>query len=452
VFLGTIFPTGGAFANLVQPLENATQLAIEDFNAETTLQGDRRVAWVGCDDTTGADAAVAAAQHLVHDVGVPAIVGPVFSESTLAIAEEVTIDEGVFVITPTASAVSITELSDDNLVWRTIAPDTYQAHAIVDRVVDLRDDPSPLERLLVLAKDDAYGDGLRAAVQPALEAALPANVELHFETYENPAVFTSQEEMAASYGAVIASAFESLPTTYSDADDHFTDVLVIGTSEAQAMLYAYISAWSLTMAPPAPDPPLPRFMFSHGAVPDMARYVSDIGVLPGTEPLAPLVPLIQSRLEGVTPVVFDPDNFAAFNIRYRIRFNDQEPITASSLSYDATLATLFAMCTVGDDEAVTGARIADAMPRLMAPGSAVVSFSGATLAFVSQARNALVVEDGSVDLRGVSGELLWDGEGDIRTDLLGWDLVDNAGQPLLAATRTYLLDPAPAEDGAWSDL
>ncbi len=451
VFLGTIFPTGGAFANLVQPLENATQLAIEDFNDKTTLQGDRRIAWVGCDDTTGADAAVAAARHLVDVVGVPAIVGPVFSESTLAIAEEVTIDQDVFVITPTASAESITALDDRNLVWRTIAPDVYQANAIVDRMNDLVDDSFPLRRVLVLAKNDAYGNGLLTAVQPALESTL-GSVKIHFATYENPAGFASQEEMLASYGAVIAAAFGSLPSTYQDPDDHFTDVLVIGTSEAQALLYAYISAWSLTLGPPSPDPPLPRFTFSHGAVPDMARYVDDIGVVPGTDAMAPLVPLIRSRLQGITPVVFDQENFAAFNIRYRIRFNDQVPLTASSLRYDATLATLFAMCTVADDEAVTGSAIAAAMPRLMDPDGTFVSFSGANLAFVSQARNALVVANGSVDLRGVSGELLWDAEGDIRTDLLGWDLVDNAGAPLLAATRTYVLGPAPAVSGAWIDL
>jgi branched-chain amino acid transport system substrate-binding protein len=452
VFLGTIFPTGGAFANLVQPLENAAQLGIEDFNEETTLQGDRRVAWVGCDDTTGADTAVAAATHLVQNVGVPAIVGPVFSESVIAVAEDVSIDAGVFLVTPTASAVSISSLPDDDLVWRTIAPDTYQANAIVDRMHDLTTEAFPLQRLLVLAKGDAYGNGLLTAVQPELEAVLPGSVEIHFASYENPAGFASQEEMLASYGAVIASAFGTLPGTYADPDDHFTDVLVIGTSEAQALLYAYISAWSLTLGPPTPDPPLPRFTFSHGAVPDMARYVSEIGVVPGTEPLEPLAPLIRSQLEGITPVVFDPENFAAFNIRYRIRFNDQVPLTASSLSYDATLATLFAMCTVGDDDPVTGAAIASAMPRLMDPQGTFVSFSGATLAFISQARNRLVVADGAVDLRGVSGELLWDAEGDIRSDLLGWDLLDNGGAPLLAATRTYLLGPAPAEDGAWSDL
>ena len=452
VFIGSIFPTGGAFENLVQPLENAHQLAVEDFNEETTLQGDRQIAWVGCDSTAGADAAVTGAQHLVDNVGVRAIIGPVFSESVLAVAEEVTIASDVLLVTPTASAVSITGLDDNDLVWRTIAPDVYQANAIIDRMDDLQSDAFPLQRLLVLAKDDAYGNGLREAVQPALEAVLPGTVELYFATYENPVTFDSQDEMLAAYGAHIAGAFGSLPATYTNPEDHFTDVLIIGTSEAQSLLYAYISAWSTTLGPPLPDPPLPRFTFSHGGVPDMERYIEDIGVIPGTEPLEPLAPLIQNQLQGITPVVFDEQNFASFNIRYRIRFNDQEPLSASALSYDATLATLFAMCTVAEDDPLTGAALASAMPRLMDPSGTFVSFSGSALDFISEARNALVVDGGSVDLRGVSGELLWDDAGDIRTNLLGWDLLDNAGSPLLTPTRTYILNEAPAEDGAWIDL
>src|SRR5690606_24334240 len=83
VYIGSIMPTGGIFENLVTPLQNATQLAIDDFNDVTTLQGGRPIAWVGCDDTAGAAQAVAAATHLVDDVGVPAIIGPIFSESVL---------------------------------------------------------------------------------------------------------------------------------------------------------------------------------------------------------------------------------------------------------------------------------------------------------------------------------------------------------------------------------
>ncbi len=458
VFFGSIMPTGGSFANLVQPLENALQLAVEDFNNETTLQGDRRIAWVSCDSTAGTDAAVTSARHLVDNVGVPAIVGPVFSESTLAVAEEVTVDAGVFLLTPSATATTITDIDDNNLVWRTIAPDTYQANGFIDRMVDLRGEPeeSRLERILILAKNDVYGTGLLGAMQSELEAELPG-VEIFASTYENPLSFDSQEDLLASYGATIAGAFGELPGTFENRDDHYTDVILIGTSETQSLLYAYLSAWgTLQVPPPAASPGMPRFTFSHGSVPDLQRFIDEIGVLPGTEPLEPLKPLITSSLRGVSPIIFDTDNFNAFNIRYRIRFNNQDALTSSSLAYDATLATLFAMSAVPESDEITGAAIAASFGDLMDPDGTAVSFSGSTLGFISEARNALAVEGGTVDLQGVSGELTWDENGDIRTGLFGWLVLDNDPgadvDPLLTPTDIYVLNEAPAADGNWVPL
>ncbi len=458
VYIGSIMPTGGAFENLIQPLQNAMQLAVEDFNAETSLQGDRRIAWVACDSTAGLDAAVAAGQHLVDNVGVPAIIGPVFSESVLEIASEITVDNDVFLISPTATATSISELADDDLVWRTIAPDTYQASGIVDRMVALRglDASTRLERLLVLAKGDTYGSGLLGAIQSELEDALPG-VEIYASTYENPTNFDSQDELLASYGATLAGAFTDLPGTFTDREDHYTDVLILGTSEAQSLLYGYMSVWAtFQVPPPDPSPGLPRFTFSHGAVPDMQRYINDIGKLDGTDGLVPLKPLINASLQGISPIIFDIDNFGAFNIRYRIRFNNQDALTSSSLSYDAALATFFAMSAIPGDEQITGSKIAATFPSLMDTDGTAISFSGSTLSFISEARNAMAVDGGSVDLQGVSGELTWDEAGDIRTGLLGWDLLDNDPgadvDPLLTAARTYILNEAPATDGTWVDL
>jgi len=452
VYLGSIFPAGGAFEDLVQPLVNAVQLAVEDFNDNTTLQGDRQVAWVSCDSTTGVDAATAAATHLTQNVGVPAIVGPAFSESVLAVAMDVTIDAGVFMVTPTATATSITELDDNDLVWRTIAPDTYQANGIIDRIAERRAEPveTRLERLLVLAKDDAYGTGLLGGVQSDIEAALPG-VEIHFTTYENPATFDSQEDMLASYGATIAGAFAELPGTYENREDHYTDILFIGTSETQALLYAYFSAWSLS------QPPLPRFMFSHGSVAELERIVNEIGPTPGTEGLVAAKPIINGNIEGVSPIIFDLANFDAFNIRYRIRFNNEDALTSAALSYDAAMATLFAMASVPGDQEITGPGIAAAYPSLMDADGTAISFSGATLSFIEDARNAMAVEGGSVDLQGVSGELTWDDAGDIRTNLYGWILVDQdpdamVVDPRLTPNRTYVLDAPPSAEGTWVDL
>lgn len=450
VFVGSIMPTSPPFENLVQPLENAVQLAIEDFNQETTLQGDRQIAWVGCDDSAGGDAATNAATHLVTNVGAPAIVGPIFSESVIDVANDVVIDAGTFLMAPAATATSISNLDDDDLVWRTIAGDVYQANAVVDRFIDL-DAVAPVTNLLILAKDDAYGNGMLNDVLPDLEDALPG-AEIYSALYPDPTSFASQEELLASYGMILGGAAVD-PAN----NPYYTHVLFIGTSEIQALLYSYLGAvWQGAMGDP-----MPLFTVTHGAVPELERFIDEIGVVPGTEPLVPLKPLIEFRLQGTTPVVLNPVNFEAFSVRYRIRFNDEEPLTSSALSYDATMSTLFSMCTVEAADPVTGAGIAAGMPRLVDPDGDFVSFSGSDLSFIVDARNALATGDGSVDLQGVSGELQWDvATGDIRADVWGWDILDGTGtppmgdgsMPIATPTRIYLLDPEPAVDGVWMDI
>lgn len=93
----------------------------------------------------------------------------------------------------------------------------------------------------------------------------------------------------------------------------------------------------------------------------------------------------------------------------------------------------------------------------MDPDGTAVSFSGATLSFITEARNAMAIDGGSVDLQGVSGELTWDDAGDIRTGLFGWILTDldkapETVDPRLVPNRTYALDPAPSDEGTWVDL
>ena len=446
VFVGSIIPTSPPFTNLVQPLENAVQLAIEDFNQQTSLQGDRKIAWVGCDDSAGVSAATSAATHLVQNVGAPAIVGPIFSESVLEVANTVTIDAGTLLMAPAATAMSIADLDDDDLVWRTIAGDVYQSNAIVDRLIVL-DDDEPITNLLILAKDDAYGNGILNAILDDVEASLPT-ADIYFSTYPNPTSFGSQDELLAAYGQVLAAASGS-PAN----NPYFTHVLFIGTSEIQALLYAYLGVvWQAQMGDP-----MPLFTVTHGAVPEMARFIEEIGDTKQTEPLIPLKPLIESRLQGTSPVVLNQANFMAFSVRYRIRFNDQVPLTSAALSYDATMSTLFAMCTVASDAAVTGAAIAAGMPRLVTEGGDPISFSGANLSFIANARNALAT-GGSVDLQGVSGELQWDvATGDVRADAWGWDILDasdppDGSMPVAAPRRIYVLNPAPAEDGTWIDI
>src|SRR5690606_29904521 len=97
--------------------------------------------------------AQASLTHLSETVGAPVVIGPIFSELVLGLAEQAK-TSGTLMISPTATAKTITDLDDDGLVWRTIPSDVYQANALADRLLAL--DPAPAKVALVY-KDDAYG-------------------------------------------------------------------------------------------------------------------------------------------------------------------------------------------------------------------------------------------------------------------------------------------------------
>ncbi len=220
----------------------------------------------------------------------------------------------------------------------------------------------------------------------------------------------------------------------------FGDALAIGTQARPALFDLRIRR---------PDP-LPRFIVTHGAVPSMEDIVNSAP--------SSLKPLLMANVEGVSPDVLDPQNFASFNLRYKLRFNDTDAITASSLGYDSAMVTMLAMVTIPQDQAITGPAIAAGMARLVDKSGTAISFNdvdGTELRFISSARNALSVGEG-VDLKGVSGELDFDlTTGEVRTNIIGWGLVPRDGMPdvpVLTPRRLYVLQPPPSEKGAWMDL
>jgi ABC-type branched-subunit amino acid transport system substrate-binding protein len=433
VFLGSIIPSSDPYAPLTLPLQNALQLAIVDYNKTTDLPGGNRIAWITCDDQGNLDKALAAAQHLTGALKIQALVGPIFSEQVIAVAEQVTIDAGAFIISPTATAKEITTLDDDGLVWRTITSDVYQANAVADRVLELE---PPAERIALLFKDDAYGNGIASDVVGRLDMLFGADLTDH--PYPDPTTLTPMELMVA-YGTILAQAWGPM-------GQHPDTIILAGTTEVQNLILGTLNLWNGENPPPM----LPRFIVTHGVVPSMEDTINGLPA-PLKQPVMPL-------LEGTAPVVFDAQNFASFNARYKAVFNEMDAITASSLSYDAGMLVMFAMAAIPMGEPVTGAAIRDNIGKLQDPMGTPVSFDdidGLTLTFIKTAHNALVTGE-TVDLKGVSGELTFDlVTGEVRTDILGWGLVPKMNDPdvpVLTPKRIYVLQPVPSEVGMWMDL
>lgn len=434
VFVGSIMATSPPFDALVLPLQNAVQLAVEDFNANTDLPGGFKIGWVGCDDQATASKATAAFTHLSETVGAPAVVGPIFSELVLLLAEPAK-TSGTLLISPTASAKEITDLDDDGLVWRTIPSDVYQANALADRIPQLQ--PAP-QKVALLFKDDAYGNSLHMDAFMRLSNDNPGLVITNHK-YPNP-VGLSPDQFLSMFSIIVAGA-------WGDPGEHPDTIVLIGTTEVSDIILMFMNAWGGEN----PNPPLPRFVVSHGAVAALPALIAKA-------PTPALKTALMSITEGVAPIIFDSDNFNLFNSRYKIRFNDQDPITAASLSYDAAMVVMLAMAGVPDGEAIEGKSIAAAIAKLVDKMGTVVSFDevmGVTLTFIQKARNVLAT-DGTVDLQGVSGALDFElVPGEVRVNMLGWGIDANMGMPevgVLDPKRMYVLEPKPSNEGTWVDL
>ncbi len=415
VWIGSILATSEPFTASIEPIENAVQLAIDDFNSVTSLADGRNVGWIACDSGGDSDAAVAAAEHLVN-IGVAAIIGPALSQEVLAVAPTV-VDSGTFMITPTATAASIAGIDDSGLIWQTISSDTVQANAMADRLASL--DPPPTS-ILVLAKNDEYGVGLFGPMLQRLDAELPG-VPTGSLLYPDPIGLTT-EQVQREYATVIAEGFAQ------EADT----IVFLGSSEVLEVMRAYLLAWNNTgMA-------LPRLIVSHGAVPTL---LSATGLVADS-----FAPTLMDAMEGISPSVQDPDNFEAFNIRYRVVFSDLNPLSPSPLGYDAAMVTLLGMVAAGSDR---GVDIASAIPSL-AGGTAVPL---GDVQSVLDARELLVAGE-TIDIGGVSGPLDFNlVTGEISSNYVGWDVIplaEGSPQGQLVSNRVYVLDDST--QGTWMDL
>jgi ABC-type branched-subunit amino acid transport system substrate-binding protein len=172
IIIGSLFSTKGPQAATNIPRQQAAALAVEQVNAVGGIpaaagsEEARPLVLVSCDEVTNL---VRAAEHLVKDLKVPAIVGPNTSQDTLEVSSKVTVPNGTVVITPTAVASSITALNDKDLTWLMVPSDVQRAPLMIDQIGEL-EAAIKLERnkeavkLGIVFRDDALGVGTRTSL------------------------------------------------------------------------------------------------------------------------------------------------------------------------------------------------------------------------------------------------------------------------------------------------
>ncbi len=153
--IGVLVPSTGALSIFGPDYINAANLAAHEINAVGGVNGGQVVIVTG-DTGTRPEQGVAEAERLVSIEGVVAIMGAASSAVSLAVAESVTIPNGILQISPASTSPALTDLADDDFVFRTPLSDAAQGVVLAEVVSgDLG-----LTSVCDLHVNNAYGQGL----------------------------------------------------------------------------------------------------------------------------------------------------------------------------------------------------------------------------------------------------------------------------------------------------
>jgi ABC-type branched-subunit amino acid transport system substrate-binding protein len=192
--IGILFSFTGDLSEFGPNMEKGVKLAVKHINDAGGVNG-KDIELKRADDQTSPDPAVSAARQLVDVEGVQAIIGALSSGVTLAVAEAVSIPDGILQISPASTSVALTALEDDDLVFRTTISDLGQGPVLAKVANELG-----YKKVSTLYVNNAYGQGLSEAFSAAFEelgGEVPAQV--------------SQEQEQPSYLAELQKATEGSP-------------------------------------------------------------------------------------------------------------------------------------------------------------------------------------------------------------------------------------------------
>ncbi len=245
-FLGGF--TGG-IESLTPPIFDGAQLAVSQVNEQGGLLGGQELV-MPTGDTTCSDASAAsnAADRMVNTEQVTAIVGALCTGATIAAANNAAVPGGVTMVSPASTAPAVSDLDDNDLVFRTVPSDAFQGEMLAKLLID-----KGIEEVVVTYVNNDYGRGLSDAFTTAFEAE-GGTVAENLAHEDNRADYRSELGTLSSTGVpnlvvlayadtsgqtVVRQAYESgMFTQYIGADGMVGDSLVeaIGADVLEGMI------------------------------------------------------------------------------------------------------------------------------------------------------------------------------------------------------------------------
>jgi ABC-type branched-subunit amino acid transport system substrate-binding protein len=161
--IGALLPHTGDLAIAGPPIFAAVQLAVRELNEAGGVLGQPVQYFDGDDGTDPKVASATVDKHIA--AGVQVIIGAAASGITKAVLPKV-VAAGRVLISPSATSDELTTIDDKGFFFRTSPPDVLQAKALVDVIMRFG-----AQRVVVVAREDSYGTGLRNRVGEELKAA-----------------------------------------------------------------------------------------------------------------------------------------------------------------------------------------------------------------------------------------------------------------------------------------
>lgn len=163
--IGVVLGFTGPLDTLAPPMLASAELAAKNINDQGGINGGQLKLVTGDDNCVTADMATAAATQTIND-GAVAILGGMCSGVTAAIANNVSIPNGLLLISPSATAATITTLEDNDLVYRTSPSDAYNAEVFANNLF-----ARGVTELGITYVNNDYGKGLADNFSAAFVAA-----------------------------------------------------------------------------------------------------------------------------------------------------------------------------------------------------------------------------------------------------------------------------------------
>ncbi len=151
--IGHLVPLTGFLSFIGEPFANAGILAVEHINAAGGVLG-AEVEVIAEDTATDPKTGVDAIEKLIKIDKVQAVVGGVTSGTSIAVLPKLALNK-VPMISPSATAASLSAMEDDDFFFRTSPPDTLQATAIAMLAWE-----KGYRTANTICRDDDYGRGL----------------------------------------------------------------------------------------------------------------------------------------------------------------------------------------------------------------------------------------------------------------------------------------------------